>query len=147
MSWVLYALLSAFAASLATIFVKLGIKNFDPTLAATVRSTIACLFLVVTSFAMGKFNHFLPQSLYSKDGVYVLLSGVTGAISWIFYMSALKHGLASQVVSIDRTSIVFIAILSALILGETLHTRSVIGMLLVMAGAYLVTTANGTMMK
>ncbi len=56
--WPLYALFSAIAAALVTIFAKLGLKDIDPTLATTLRSLIMTAFLVVIETAWGKFEHF-----------------------------------------------------------------------------------------
>jgi len=145
--WISYALVSAFAAALVTIFIKLGIQKIDPTLAAAIRSVVACFFLVFTSFAMGKFDGFTIQSLYSKDGAYIMLAGLAGSLSWIFYMAALKHGLASQVISVERMSILFVIILSALVLGEALTIRSVIGALFILIGAFLVSTTADMMIQ
>jgi transporter family protein len=66
------------------------------------------------------------------------LSGIAGALSWLFYFLALKIGKASQVAPIDRLSIVFVIILAFLILGEKISLKIAIGTALMAVGAILV---------
>lgn len=137
--WIFYAFLSAAAAAAVAIFGKLGLKDIDPTLATTIRSIIMALFLVAVSLTLGKFNGFSFSSLESRDWVLITLAGIAGAISWLFYFFALKTGVASGVVAIDRLSIVFVVFLAALFLGESLGLKSIAGALLIVIGALLIT--------
>ncbi len=137
--WLLYAFISAFFAALVAIFGKLGLKSIDPTLATTIRGIIMAGFLFVLSFSIGKFNGFSLTNLSSRDWILITLSGIAGALSWLFYFVALKEGPASAVASIDRLSIVFIVVLAALFLGEAFTWKVALGALLVSAGAVLIT--------
>lgn len=136
--WFIYALLAALTASLVAILGKLGLKNVDSTLATTLRSLIMAVFLVFTSFFLGKLKPINFQAFSSKDLLLLIFSGVAGALSWLFYFLALKVGLASRVGAIDRTSLVFIVFLSALFLGESLTVKSVAGAVLMIVGAILI---------
>src|SRR3989338_6215582 len=136
--WFIYALLAAVTAALVAIFGKLGLKTVDSTLATTLRSLIMAAFLVLTSFFLGKFRSSNFQAFNNKDLFLLILSGVAGALSWLFYFFALKNGLASRVGAIDRTSLVFIVFLSALFLGESLTLKSVLGAALMVIGAILI---------
>lgn len=136
--WLVFALLSAIFASLVAIFAKLGLKNIDSTLATTIRSLIMALFLVVTSLGLNKFANFSLFSFSSKDWILIILSGIAGALSWLFYFFALKNGLASQVAVVDRLSLVFVVILAALFLGEVLGWKGWLGVALMVVGAILV---------
>jgi transporter family protein len=69
---------------------------------------------------------------------YIFLSGIAGALSWIFYFIALKLGKASQVAPIDRLSIVFVIIFAALILGEKITQKIAIGTAIMAVGAILI---------
>jgi len=51
--WLVYALISALAASLVAIFGKLGLGNIDSTVATTIRSFIMTLFLAAVLFLSG----------------------------------------------------------------------------------------------
>ncbi len=135
MNWTIYALLSAVFAALVAIFGKLGLKNIDSTLATTIRSIVMAIFLIITAFSLGKFN-FL-NTIDNKALIFIILSGVSGAISWLFYFLAIKLGPVSAVAAIDRTSIVFVFVLSVLFLSESLTVLKSIGALAIVIGAIL----------
>ena len=137
--WLLYALLSSLTAALVAIFAKLGLKNIDSTLATTVRSLIMALFLVTVSLVLNKFRDFSLSSFSSREWLLIILAGIAGALSWLFYFLALKTGLASPVVAIDRLSLVFVVILAALFLGEIFTWKSALGASLMGGGALLIT--------
>ncbi len=139
--WLFYAFLSAITAALVAIFGKLGLKNLDPTLATTVRSVIMAGFLIITSLLLKKFQGFTLGSLSSRDWLLITLAGISGALSWLFYFVALKTGLATKVVVIDRLSLIFVIILAAMFLGESLGWKTVLGALLMVGGAVLISLA------
>jgi transporter family protein len=136
--WLVYAFLSSITAALVAIFGKLGLKGIDSTLATTIRALIMAAFLVIISLFLKKFEGFSMNSFSSKDWLLIALSGIAGALSWLFYFFALKYGLATKVVVIDRLSLVFVIILAAIFLGEALGWKSVLGALLMIAGALLI---------
>jgi bacterial/archaeal transporter family protein len=139
MNWLIFAFLSAITAALVAIFAKLGLKNIDPTLATTIRSIIMAGFLTLVSFFLKKFQGFSLKSFDSKDWLLIVLAGIAGALSWLFYFLALKTGLATKVVVIDRLSLVFVIILAALFLGEHLGWRTAMGAFLMVVGAIIIT--------
>lgn len=137
--WIFYALLSAFFAALVAIFAKLGLKEIDTTLATTIRAMIMAAFLIGVSFALKKFSGFSFDSFSSREWLLIVLAGVAGALSWLFYFAAIKYGFASGAAALDRLSIVFVVFLAALFLGESLGWQAVLGAVLIVAGALLVT--------
>jgi transporter family protein len=137
--WIFYALLSSLFAALVAIFGKFGLKDIDSTLATTIRSIIMAVFLVITSLSLKKFQGFSFGSLNGKEWLFIILAGVAGALSWLFYFVALKYGVATKVVAIDRLSIIFVVMLAALFLGEAIGWKVVLGALLMIAGAILIT--------
>ena len=136
--WLTYAFLSAITAAGVAIFAKLGLKGVDSTLATTIRSLIMAGFLILTSLFLKKFQGFSFNSFGSRDWFLIVLAGVSGALSWLFYFAALKYGLASRVAAVDRLSIVFVILLAALFLGEALGWKTVLGALLMIVGAILI---------
>lgn len=133
--WFIFALLSAVFAALVAIFGKIGIKNLDSTLATTVRAFIMFAFLLVVSLSMGKLH--LINTIGARPFKFIMLSGIAGAMSWLFYFAALKMGLASRVASVDRLSVVFVVIFAALFLGEVLTLKSVLGVIILTLGAII----------
>lgn len=137
-AWLLFSILSAVMAALVAIFGKLGLKNIDSTLATTIRSIVMAVFLIFASLSLKKFDHFSFGSMVVKDWLLIVLAGIAGAMSWLFYFFALKSGDATKVVAVDRMSLVFVAILAFLFLGESLKWQQIIGVILMVGGAILV---------
>ena len=137
--WLLYAFFSALGAALVAIFAQPGLQNIDSTLATTIRAIIMASFLVIVSFFLKKFDGFSLTSFGSKEWLLIVLAGIAGALSWLFYFFALKMGNATGVVAIDRLSVVFVVVLAALFLGEGFGWKVVLGALLMAGGALLIT--------
>jgi transporter family protein len=133
--WIVFALLSAVCAALVAIFGKIGVSSVDSTLATSVRAVIMAIFLLVVSISLGKIK--LLNTIDSKALMFIVLSGVAGAMSWLFYFFALKYGPATGVVAIDKLSVVFVLILVTLFMGESLTWKSGVGAVLLTIGAIL----------
>lgn len=136
MTWFLFALLSALFAGLVALFGKIGMKDIDSTLATTLRSFVMFAFLICMSFALGRFQNF--PVLSHKTILFIILSGIAGALSWLAYFFALKLGPASKVAVIDRLSIVFVIVFAALFLSEALTWKVILGAFLVVAGSIII---------
>lgn len=135
MNWAFYAVLSAVFASLVAIFGKIGLKDVDSTLATTIRSIVMALFLIGVSLSLSKFS--LIETVSGRAMAFIALSGIAGAISWLFYFLAIKMGPASAVAAIDKTSIIFVFVLAVLFLGESFTWLKAAGALFVGLGALL----------
>lgn len=133
--WFILALLSAVFAALVTIFGKIGLKTVDSTVAAGVRAVIMALTMIGIIMLLGKSSQITELS--KKDMLFIILSGISGALSWVFYFAALKLTEASKVATIDRTSILFIIILSYLILGEEVSLKTLVAGVLVFLGTMI----------
>lgn len=136
-TWLIYALLAALTASFSTIFTKLGVQNLSSSLAGTIKAIIMAVFFIVISLGKGDFTG-VNIFNYKKDLVFLVLTGVCGALSWLFMNIALKYGKVTQVAPIDKLSIVLTVILSALIFKETLSIKAFIGVIFIGVGVILV---------
>jgi transporter family protein len=96
------------------------------------------LFLIIVVLIEGKLGQVGGILSDKRAMFYIVLSGVAGALSWLFYFLALKLGKVSQVVPIDRLSIVFAIILAVLLLGEKFSWKLGVGTALMAAGAILI---------
>lgn len=135
--WIVYSLLAALFAALVAIFGKVGIAQVDATLATAVRATVMMVFLVAVAGVMGKF-----RSISEIDGralTFIVLSGLAGAASWLFYFVALKHGPTAGVAALDRVSVALVFVLAVLFLGDPFTWKGLLGAALVVAGAILLT--------
>lgn len=138
--WIIYAFLSALAASLVAIIAKLGGQQVDPTFATTFRAVIMALFFILLSLMLNKFNTCSWQAYAMSDWFYLIASALAGALGWLFYFLALDAGRASYVFAVDRLGIVFVLILSAFIFGEPLTIVRGLGAFLMLIGAFLITS-------
>ncbi|MBI5405161.1 MAG: EamA family transporter [Candidatus Kerfeldbacteria bacterium] len=137
MTWSFYAVLSAAFAALVAVFGKIGISKVDTTLATTIRALIMAGFFVIVALAMSKGK--LIGTIDRHALLFIVLSGLAGALSWLFYFMALKAGPTSAVAAIDRTSVAIVFILAVLFLGEKFQLRTAAGAMLVVGGAILMT--------
>ncbi|AJJ69884.1 eamA-like transporter family protein [Yersinia pseudotuberculosis] len=117
-TWLIYALLSALSASLVAIFGKIGLQHLDANTATAVRAVVMALFLVGVVVVQGKFNLVGTVLADKKALLFIVLSGVAGALSWLFYFMAIKNGTVSQVAPIDKLSVVFAVLLAFILFGE-----------------------------
>src|SRR5437868_1752310 len=112
MSWLFYALLSAFFASLTAIFGKIGVSGVDSTVATAARSLIMAVVIVGLVTTQGLVDQLFKFS--SKTTIFVILSAIAGALSWLAYFRALQIGEASRVAPIDKLSIALTLILATI---------------------------------
>lgn len=138
MSWLTYALLSTLFVAFSSIFEKLGLRNTDTLLVTTIQSMMTSVFLLVSCIIMRRFTGESMNNLIQNNGWYILVAGTITAFSWLFYVHALKHGAVSKVESVDRLSLLFTILLSALMLGEPLHIKSILGGILMAIGSWLI---------
>ena len=136
--WLIFALLSAFFAALVAIFGKIGLQNLDANTATAIRAITMALFLFVVITIEGKLSQISTILADHKAAAFILLSGIAGGLSWLFYFLALKLSSVDKVVPIDRLSIVFAVLLAAILLGEKLTLKIVLGTILMIIGAIFI---------
>lgn len=137
MSWLLLAILSAVCAALVSIFGKLGLQNIDANTATAIRAIIMAIFLVGVVIFQGNLSKIPLIIAEKKTFMYIILSGVAGASSWLFYFLALKVGKVSQVAPVDKLSVVIATILAIFFFGEKLSLVNGIGVGMITLGVIL----------
>lgn len=136
-SWIIYALLSALCAAFVSIFGKVGVAGLDSSAATAVRAVIMAVFLVGVVIAEGHAAD-LPQVFADKKALaFVALSGIAGALSWLFYFLALKDGAVTQVAPIDKLSVVFAVVIAVLIFGERVSFMHGVAIAMIAAGGVI----------
>ena len=136
--YIFYALLGAVMASLGTIFAKLGLKGVDANLLTAIRGIVMAVIVTVAALSFGKISMTAITSLSSKQWLFVILSGIGGALSWVFFYQALATGPIVVVTVIYKLSIVFTAILATVVLMEGITLQTGLGLVLVFLGTLLV---------
>ncbi|WP_297505954.1 EamA family transporter [Thermococcus sp.] len=134
-AYIIYAILSAFFAALVPIFGKLGLRDVDSTVATVVRAFIMFVFLLLVALSTGKTN---TTGLDYRSLFLITLSGLAGALSWLFYFMAIKNGRTTAVIAIDKTSVALAIVLAWLVLREEMNAKTAVGALLIVIGAILV---------
>jgi len=135
-SWIFWAILSAIFAALTTIFAKVGIQGVDSDLATLIRTAIVLMLLTLFVHFTGKWVN--PFNLSKYNWVFLALSGVATCASWICFYRALQIGEASKVLVVDKFSIVIVAILAFVFLGEKPLTKDWLGIALVACGLMVI---------
>jgi transporter family protein len=136
--YIMYALLGALLASVGTIFAKLGLKGVDANLLTALRGIIMAGVVTIAALSFGKLSITALHALSGKQWLFVTLSAVGGALSWIFFYQALAVGPTVAVTVIDKLSIVITAFLAVVVLAEGITVQSGIGLALVFVGTLLV---------
>ncbi len=130
--WWIYALLSAFFASLTAIFAKLGVANISSNLATGIRTIIILILVWAIVFFKGEvkdISNISKQSLF-----FLIISGIATGLSWLFYFKALQIGNVSQVALVDKLSVALTIVLAVIFLNESLTWKTAIGAGLIIAG-------------
>lgn len=135
-SWIFWAILSAIFAALTTIFAKVGIQGVDSDLATLIRTAIVLLLLTLFVYFTGKWVN--PFNLSKYNWVFLALSGVATCASWICFYRALQIGEASKVLVVDKFSIVIVAVLAFVFLGEKPLPKDWMGIALVACGLMVI---------
>lgn len=134
-SWTFWALLSATFAALTAIFGKIGIENLNSDFATLLRTVVVLVSLALILYATGQYQSLATIS--TRSYVFLTLSGLATGASWICYFRALKLGPASLVAPVDKLSVVLVAVLGVILLGEKLDLRQWGGIGLITAGVVL----------
>lgn len=136
--WLIYALLAAVTAAMVAVFGKIGLQSIDANTATAVRSVIMALFLVLVVVFQGNLKR-IPEIIANKKAMtFIFLSGIAGALSWLFYFMALKNGKVAQVAPIDKLSVVISTIVAIFLLGEKVSLLNGFGVVLIGIGAIMV---------
>jgi len=135
--WLIYALISAVAASLVAIFGKVGLSGdngIDSTVATTIRSLVMTGFLVGVLVISGLSTKALQVRGWPL--FWIAVSGIAGAVSWLFYFKAIQIGSISKIAPIDKLSMPLAVILAVIILNEKYSRVNWLGLLLIVIGAF-----------
>ncbi|RIH82306.1 EamA family transporter [Calidithermus roseus] len=128
----LWALLSAFFAALTAILAKLGLRGVDADFATLVRTFLIFWALLAFVGLSGKWIN--PLSLPGPAWLFLGLSALATGASWVAYFRALQLGEAHRVALVDKLSVVLVALLAMLFLGERPSLRDWLGIALVTLG-------------
>lgn len=137
--WILCALTSAFFSGLMAILSKISMRYISVSLAAELRAIIEVVFLLI----FGLFTRSIPMwkdvSQISFHGVlFIILAGCASGLSWLFFLTALKHGPTTPVNALEFFSLIFTLVFCAFALDELVTMRMFIGIIIMIIGSIFV---------
>jgi bacterial/archaeal transporter family protein len=135
-SWLVWALLSALFAALTAIFAKVGVEGVNSDLATFIRTIVVLAVLGAILAARGLFQPL--TAIAGRTYLFLTLSGLCTGASWVCYFRALQIGDAARVAPVDKLSVVLVALLGVLLLGEQLGAKDWAGIGLITAGVVLI---------
>ncbi|MCL2387341.1 MAG: EamA family transporter [Defluviitaleaceae bacterium] len=133
--WLLFAIGSATFAGLTTVLTKIGLKDVDSHLATAIRTMVVVVFSWIIVFLAGS-----QYGIGYMDGVtwvVLVLSGLATGGAWLCRYRALKLGNVNKVTPITKTSTILTMILAFTFLREPLTLITIIGMILMGVGTWL----------
>ena len=130
--WFIFALLSAVFAAVVSIWAKIGLNGVNSNLATAVRTIIILIMAWGIVLFSGTYKQ-LPE-ISERNWWFLIASGLATGASWLCYFKALQLGNASQVVPVDKFSIVLTVILAVVFLNETLSLKTIVGCILITIG-------------
>ena len=135
-SWRFWALLSAGFAAATAILAKVGVTGVDSDVATFVRTAVILALAAAIVVGAGQAGELVR--IPGRSLVFLGLSGLATGASWLCYFRALSMGDAARVAPLDKLSVVLVAGLAALFLGERLSIVGWAGVALIAAGSALV---------
>lgn len=134
-SWLFYAVLSAVFAALTSILGKVGIEDIESNLGTTIRTVVVLIMAWAIVFMQGTQRQ--VSKIGTRDGSFLILSGLATGVSWLCFYHALQNGPASLVVPIDKLSILFTVLFATAFLHEKMSKKSWTGLLFLVVGTLM----------
>ena len=134
--WIVYAFVSMVFAGFTSVIAKLGLTGISGDLGLTIRTCFVFVFVLMFAAVVVPASEL--QGLTSRNLLWLGLSGVTTACSWVFYYRAIKLGEVSTVALIDKGSVVVALLLAWGVLGEGITRAKLLGGGLIVAGMLVI---------
>ncbi|WP_343725092.1 EamA family transporter [Herbaspirillum huttiense] len=134
--WIAYAFISMAFAGFTSVIAKLGLTGISSDLGLAIRTCFVFVFVLMFAAAV------VPAAQLSavtwQNVLWLGLSGVTTAVSWVFYYKAIKAGDISTVALIDKGSVIVALLMAVWILNEVITPAKLIGAALIAAGLLVI---------
>lgn len=133
--WMLYAALAAVFSALTAILTKIGLQGINSHLATAIRTSAVLVITWLMVWAAGVKGDAWRVTRHQL--LFLALSAFATGGAWLCYNRALQDGPATRVASIDKMSVVLVAIFSALIFKENMSATAILGVLMITGGAVM----------
>ncbi len=135
-----YAVLSSLFLSTGFIFAKQFLKYTNPETLNTLWFGIAFIVSIAVLLVRSRQRTIRAFKEHWKDG---LIVGGANAVAAAFWFQAINITGPTLTAFLVRFSTIFIIILGIIFLKEKLHIHDIAGMLIALAGAFMISFANG----
>lgn len=125
---------------LTSILGKIGIDGVESNLGTLIRTIVVLLMSWIVVFVTGKTKN--VGEISKRDLLFIVFSGIATGASWLCYYKALKDGVVSVVVSVDKLSMLVTIAFSFFALKEKLTVKALIGLVLILAGTLALSLAS-----
>lgn len=139
--WILVSFCSAFFAGITSVLIKLGIKKTDSDIALAMRTVVILIFSIAVTTAFGTQKEIF--SVNGKTWLFLILSGISTGLSWIFYFKALEKGDINKVTPVDKSSTAFTIILAVIFLKENITFLKTVWIIFIACGSYIMARNKG----
>lgn len=130
--WVIFAFLNPVSESIRSLFIKKASAQADPIILTWANNVIPILLFPLIMLLTGTVIKSNFQFWYG-----FLCAGVIQITASVLYMQAISHGDISTVIPMLSFSPLFLLISGPIIIGEFPNGRGLLGIILVVAGSYL----------
>ena len=134
-NWIIFAFLTAVFTSLATILGKIGINNINPNLGTMLRAIV--ILVIIWGVIIIKKEYIDLRKMTKRNMLFIILSGISTGISWLFYFMALKDGEVSIVFPVEKLSAAVSILISIIFLKEKLDKKGILGFISIILGTLL----------
>ena len=134
-NWIIFAFLTAVFTSLATILGKMGINNINPNLGTMLRTIV--ILVIIWGVIIIKKEYIDIRKITKKNILFIILSGISTGISWLFYFMSLKDGEVSIVFPVEKLSAAVSILISIIFLKEKLDKKGMLGFISIILGTLL----------
>lgn len=133
--WIIYAILTAVFTSTTTVLSKIGIESTNTTLITFLRTIV--VLIILTTITLFKKKYKSIKDIEKRSWLFIILSGLSTSLSWLFYFKALALGEASIVFPIEKLSLVVSILISITFLKEKVNKKQIIGIIIIVIGTSL----------
>lgn len=133
--WIIYAILTAVFTSTTTVLSKIGIESTNTTLITFLRTIV--VLIILTTITLFKKKYKSIKDIEKRSWLFIILSGLSTSLSWLFYFKALALGEASVVFPIEKLSLVVSILISITFLKEKINKKQIIGIIIIVIGTSL----------
>lgn len=134
-NWIIFAFLTAVFTSLATILGKMGINNINPNLGTMLRTIV--ILVIIWGVIIIKKEYIDLRKITKRNILFIILSGISTGISWLFYFMSLKDGEVSIVFPVEKLSAAVAILISIIFLKEKLDKKGILGFVSIILGTLL----------